>query len=292
MQAVLLALITRSPQAQAEIVFRAVENGMIQRRFQRMPFYLQRRFIRSNLMQNRNESFDGSFRASLEGASASEGILIADSLLFAGAPTESWRYRYIKRAIDVVISLVAIPALALPGLMIAAAIVLTSEGPVFYREERIGRNGRVFRIWKYRTMSPDAGRRISAADPELGEPELEFRTQKHLPNPRITPAGAFLRTWSLDEFPQLLNVLQGDMSLIGPRPVVEKELHLYGNLRHCYLSATPGLSGLWQVSGRSHVNYEKRAQLDAMYVNNWSLRSDFDILLRTIPAVLQRTGAC
>ena len=244
-------------------------------------------------MQNRNEVFDESFRASLNRASAvSEGIFTTGSQLFAGPPTDSWRYRYFKRAIDVVFSLVVIPAFALPGLIIAAAIVLTSEGPVFYREERIGRNGRAFRIWKFRTLRRDADRRIPVADLELGEAELDLRMQKHLPNPRVTPVGAFLRTWSLDEFPQFLNVLRGDMSLIGPRPIEEKELPLYGNLLYCYLSATPGLSGLWQVSGRCLVNYEKRAQLDAAYVNTWSLRADFDILLRTIPAVLQRHGAC
>jgi exopolysaccharide production protein ExoY len=244
-------------------------------------------------MQNWNESLDGSFHASLGGSSAvSQGIFTDNSLLSAAAPTDSWRYRYIKRAIDVVFSLVAIPAFALPGLMIAAAIALNSEGPVFYREERIGRNGRVFRIWKFRSMRRDADRRIPVADAELGQAELDLRMQKHLPHPRVTPVGTFLRTWSLDEFPQFLNVLCGDMSLIGPRPVVKEELHLYGNLRHCYLSATPGLSGLWQVSGRSLVNYQKRVQLDAAYVNTWSLRADFDILLRTIPAVLQRHGAC
>jgi lipopolysaccharide/colanic/teichoic acid biosynthesis glycosyltransferase len=244
-------------------------------------------------MLNRNEAFDESFRVSLQGASAvAQSTSTRDFPMFAGTPTDSWRYRYVKRAIDVVFSLVAIPAFALPGLMIAAAIVLTSEGPVFYREERIGRNGRAFRIWKFRTMSQDAGRQIPVADPELGEAELDLRMQKHRPNPRITPVGAFLRTWSLDEFPQFFNVLRGDMSLIGPRPVVKEELHLFGNLRHCYLRATPGLSGLWQVSGRCHLNYEKRARLDAAYVNTWSLRSDFDILLRTIPAVLQHNGAC
>jgi lipopolysaccharide/colanic/teichoic acid biosynthesis glycosyltransferase len=244
-------------------------------------------------MQNWNESFVGSLRASLGGSSAvSQGIFTGDALLPAAAPTDSWRYRYIKRAIDVIVSLVTIPALALPGLMIAAAIVLTSGGPVFYREERIGRSGRVFRIWKFRSMRRDVDRRIPVVDLELGEAGADLRMRKHLPNPRVTPVGAFLRTWSLDEFPQFLNILRGDMSLIGPRPVVEGELHLYGNLRHCYLSATPGLSGLWQVSGRSLVNYEKRVQLDAAYVNTWSLRADLDILLRTIPAVLQRLGAC
>jgi exopolysaccharide production protein ExoY len=243
-------------------------------------------------MQHQNAAFNESFRASFVGASVvSEDILTADSLLCGRTRTDSWHYRYTKRTIDVILSLSAILACALPGLMIAAAITLTSHGPVFFSEERIGRKGRAFRIWKFRSMRPDVGRRIQVAEPDLNEAEFGSRTQKHFPDPRITRVGAFLRSWSLDELPQFLNVLRGDMSLIGPRPVVEEELHLYGNLLHYYLSATPGLSGLWQVSGRSNVSYEKRALLDAAYVNHWSPRTDFDILWRTIPAVLLRHGA-
>ena len=114
---------------------------------------------------------------------------------------------------------------------------------------------------------------------------------KHLRDPRITRIGGFLRKWSLDELPQLLNVLMGDMSLIGPRPIVESEMELYGSLISVYTTATPGLSGLWQVSGRSHIDYDKRAKLDAKYVQSWSLGGDLMILLRTIPAVLGRIGA-
>jgi len=243
-------------------------------------------------MQNQNVAFNETFHASFVRASeVSEDILTADSLLCGETLADSWHYRYTKRTIDVIFSLAAILACALPGLMIAAAITLTSKGPVFFSEERIGRRGRPFRIWKFRSMRRVVGRRIQVADPELDEAEFGARTQKHFPNPRITKVGAFLRSWSLDELPQFLNVLRGDMSLIGPRPVVEEELHLYGNMLHYYLSATPGLSGLWQVSGRSNVSYEKRAQLDAAYVSHWSPRTDFDILWRTIPAVLLRHGA-
>jgi lipopolysaccharide/colanic/teichoic acid biosynthesis glycosyltransferase len=114
---------------------------------------------------------------------------------------------------------------------------------------------------------------------------------KHLTDPRVTKVGGFLRRWSLDELPQLLNVLRGEMSLIGPRPIVQAETVLYGDLLGFYLDAKPGLSGLWQVSGRSDVGYESRATLDASYVRSWSLRGDLVILLRTIPAVLKRVGA-
>jgi lipopolysaccharide/colanic/teichoic acid biosynthesis glycosyltransferase len=120
---------------------------------------------------------------------------------------------------------------------------------------------------------------------------LHWRVHKTHSDPRITPIGGFLRRWSLDELPQLLNVFRGDMSLIGPRPVIAAEVPLYGHLQHFYLAATPGLSGLWQVSGRSNVSFAARANLDASYVRNWSLPGDFAILLRTVPAVLCRVGA-
>jgi undecaprenyl-phosphate galactose phosphotransferase len=222
---------------------------------------------------------------------ASESIYSPAYLPTARDPVDSWRYRYVKRAFDLVCSLVMISIFAIPGLVIAAAIVLTSEGPVFYREKRIGRDGRPFKIWKFRSMY--------RAGAGLGEIEvmqasgkmLEWRMCKHIRDPRITAIGDVLRRWSLDELPQLFNVLQGHMSLIGPRPIVEAETAFYGNLLPFYLAATPGLSGLWQVSGRSNVNYEKRAKLDALYVRSWCLTTDFSILFRTIPAVLNRIGA-
>ena len=114
---------------------------------------------------------------------------------------------------------------------------------------------------------------------------------KHLEDPRITPIGAVLRSWSLDEIPQLINVLLGEMSLVGPRPIVKSEAPLYGNFFRCYVSAVPGMSGLWQVSGRSGVDYIKRAKLDMRYVESWSLALDFKIIFKTLPAVLGRIGA-
>jgi lipopolysaccharide/colanic/teichoic acid biosynthesis glycosyltransferase len=224
-------------------------------------------------------------------AEASERMYSTEFLLYSDAPVDSWRYRYVKRAMDVTCSLIMIILFAVPGLLIASAIFLTSRGPIFYREQRIGRNGRLFRIWKFRSMHRDAAQSARIADAQIGAKVLEWRMHKHLRDPRITSIGGFLRRWSLDEFPQLLNVLVGDMSLIGPRPIVQAETTLYGKLLSYYLTATPGLSGLWQVSGRSHVNYEKRAKMDADYVQRWSLRSDLEILMRTVPAVLGRIGA-
>ena len=222
---------------------------------------------------------------------ASESIYSPAYLPTAKEPVESWRYRYVKRAFDLFCSLAMIAVFVIPGLIIAAAIVLTSEGPVFYREERIGRDGRLFNIWKFRSMYRAGAEHVNIEGAQPSPNVLEWRMCKHIRDPRITAIGDVLRSWSLDELPQLLNVLYGQMSLIGPRPIVEAETAFYGNLLPFYLAATPGLSGLWQVSGRSNVDYEKRARLDALYVRSWCLATDFSILFRTIPAVLNRIGA-
>jgi exopolysaccharide production protein ExoY len=235
--------------------------------------------------------YESSF-ATLEGdAIAAESIFSTDYAAYDEAPTDSWRYRYVKRAFDFSCALLLTLIFALPGLLIAAAIVLTSKGPVFYRERRIGRYGRPFQIWKFRSMHPNAAKLAHVGEPQSGAKVLEWRMKKHLRDPRITAVGRVLRSLSLDELPQLLNVLRGEMSLIGPRPIVKSETVFYGDLLSYYLAATPGLSGLWQVSGRSGVDYDERAQLDASYVQSWSLRADAGIFFRTIPAVLSRVGA-
>jgi exopolysaccharide production protein ExoY len=205
-------------------------------------------------------------------------------------PLDSWRYQYVKRALDIACSLLLIVVLFIPGLLIAACIYLTTPYPVFYNEERIGRGGVPFRIWKFRSMRPHILVQHSPGFHSEGT-VLQWRISKHGNDPRITPIGRFLRRWSVDELPQLYNVLRGEMSLIGPRPVVKAEAYLYKHLLPFYLAATPGLSGLWQVSGRSDLDYDERARLDAKYVNSWSLRSDLSIFFRTIPAVLRRVGA-
>jgi exopolysaccharide production protein ExoY len=211
---------------------------------------------------------------------------------FDKLPVESWRYEYVKRGIDLLCAATMLLVFAIPGLLIAAVISLSSKGGVFYREERIGRGGRPFLIWKFRSMyAPTAEANHGAAARPTDNAVFYWRMRKHLIDPRITLVGGFLRRWSLDELPQLLNVLRGEMSLIGPRPIVQAETILYGDLLDLYEDANPGLSGLWQVSGRSDVGYESRAQLDASYVRSWSLRGDLVILLRTIPAVLRRVGA-
>lgn len=140
-------------------------------------------------------------------------------------------------------------------------------------------------------MYSDAPHRAQIADVSPGVIALEWRMRKDGRDPRITPVGRVLRKWSLDEIPQLINVLRGEMSLIGPRPIVQSESRLYGDLYRYYLEALPGLSGLWQVSGRSGVGYKRRAELDAAYVVAWTLSTDWSIFLRTFSVVLSRSGA-
>jgi lipopolysaccharide/colanic/teichoic acid biosynthesis glycosyltransferase len=171
------------------------------------------------------------------------------------------------------------------------AIVLTTPGPLFYREERIGRNGVPFRIWKFRTMYFGSEHMLYMGPAPDGNSHLSRRIYKTRHDPRITRVGGFLRQWSLDELPQLFNILAGEMSLVGPRPIVRAETREYAELLPYYLIAVPGLSGLWQVSGRSTLDYYERTRLDAMYVKRWNLLEDLKILLRTIPAVLGRVGA-
>jgi lipopolysaccharide/colanic/teichoic acid biosynthesis glycosyltransferase len=213
------------------------------------------------------------------------------SLVPVGSRLRSWQYIGVKRGIDVVLSTLMMIACLAPGLIIAAAIALTSKGPIFYREIRIGRGGRPFRIWKFRSMVPRKANHGWHGAASHFEVHTRWRTHKDVHDPRITTVGKFLRKWSLDELPQVFNVFRGDMSLVGPRPVVQAELPLYQHLLSFYLAATPGLSGLWQVSGRSNVSFSKRARLDALYVRSWSLRGDLVILARTVPAVLRRIGA-
>jgi lipopolysaccharide/colanic/teichoic acid biosynthesis glycosyltransferase len=206
----------------------------------------------------------------------------------AGSQVDSWRYTYVKRSLDILLASLMALVLAVPACLIAVAVIATSGWPLFYREERIGRFGHPFMIFKFRSM------RASGSKPcaPTNEDHLTYRACKNKPDPRITFVGRFLRRWSLDELPQILNVLRGEMSLVGPRPIVAKETCFYDKLLPYYLAATPGLSGLWQVSGRSNIAYPERAQIDAAYVMEWSLRKDFRILMQTVPAVLKKTGAC
>jgi Undecaprenyl-phosphate galactose phosphotransferase WbaP len=208
------------------------------------------------------------------------------------SPGELFRYRFVKRALDVVAVLVASPLLLPVFLVIACVVRLTSSGPILYSHRRIRQNGAFFSMWKFRTMCVHSAEVLDAhlaADPEA---RAEWNRSHKLRNdPRITPVGQFLRKYSLDEFPQIWNVLRGDMSLVGPRPIVAAEIEKYRDTFGLYCRVKPGLTGLWQVSGRSTLTYEDRVSLDALYVQNWSLTRDASILLRTFPSIVQQEGA-
>jgi undecaprenyl-phosphate galactose phosphotransferase len=200
--------------------------------------------------------------------------------------------RLYKRAFDVVVG-GAILALTAPLFLILTAAVLIADGrPVLFQQRRVGMNGRPFACLKFRTMVTDADARLQAllASDPAARAEWE-ETRKLRKDPRISRLGCWLRRTSLDELPQLLNVLRGEMSLIGPRPVVEDELDRYGPRAAFYLKTRPGLSGLWQVSGRSDVDYGRRVELDCRYVRNWSPWWDIALLLATVRVVFSRRGA-
>jgi Undecaprenyl-phosphate galactose phosphotransferase WbaP len=200
--------------------------------------------------------------------------------------------RVAKRLVDAALALL-ITLLCLPiCVVIALAVKLTSRGPIFYGQQRVGQDRRPFLAWKFRTMRPNADEILAeylATNPELRE-EWE-KDHKLKDDPRVTTVGRFLRRTSLDELPQLWNILSGEMSLVGPRPIVEAEAEKYGPDFGRYLSVPPGLTGLWQVSGRNRTTYEERIRLDAHYVENWSLMFDTYILARTVKAVLTGDGA-
>jgi lipopolysaccharide/colanic/teichoic acid biosynthesis glycosyltransferase len=196
-----------------------------------------------------------------------------------------------KRLIDVVGATVGL-LLALPVMLILAiAIKIHSPGPVLFAQTRIGRGGRLFRCYKLRTMCVDAEHRLAADEALRGEYERNhFKLPAHADD-RITALGRFLRTTSLDELPQFYNVLRGDMSLVGPRPVVSAELAHYASTRDVLLSVRPGITGAWAVRGRSRIGYPERAAIELGYARSWTIRGDLAILARTIGVVLQRRGA-
>ncbi len=195
----------------------------------------------------------------------------------------------VKRIVDVMVSSVALIILS-PVLVISAIFIkLTSPGPIFFTQPRLGLNKRRFNIFKFRTMVPDAEKRIRELE-HLNEVSGPVFKIKH--DPRITPIGSFLRKTSIDELPQLFNVLKGDMSLVGPRPLPIRDCEGFDkDWQRRRFSVRPGITCLWQINGRSSIPFEKWMQLDLEYIDMWSLRLDFEILLRTIPAVLKGSGA-
>lgn len=191
-----------------------------------------------------------------------------------------------KRVIDILLALSAILLLA-PFLLICSVLTaISSPGPVLFRHKRVGFNGRRFDCLKFRTMAVDAQERLARhleTDPTAAAEWVATRKLRH--DPRVTAIGTVLRKSSLDELPQLFNVLRGDMSLVGPRPVTEEELGRYSEAVNAYYACRPGITGLWQVSGRSTTTFNRRVALDNYYAHNWSIILDAKIMMATIPAV-------
>jgi len=196
-----------------------------------------------------------------------------------------------KRALDLVLVLGTAPLTMSLGLLTAVLVKLTSRGPVLFGQERVGLGGERFTMYKFRTMHRDA-ERLLQQDPGLWNDYVTngYKVPAELDR-RITPLGRFLRRSSLDELPQIINVLTGQMSLVGPRPVVPEEVENYGDQRTIYLSVRPGITGAWQVNGRSTVDYPDRVDIDAEYVSAWNVWLDVKILVRTPIAVLSTRGA-
>jgi Undecaprenyl-phosphate galactose phosphotransferase WbaP len=202
------------------------------------------------------------------------------------------RIKKTKRIIDLTLVVLSGFIVIPLSLLLSIMIQLDSPGKILYKHERIGKNGRMFTLWKFRTMFINADEILEGYLEQNPHAQIEWQqTQKIKSDPRITRMGKLLRRTSLDELPQLWNILKGEMSLVGPRPIVQSELVHYGGLANPCFSVRPGLTGLWQVSGRNNTTYEERVQFDEYYVNNWSIRLDIYILLRTILVVLRADGA-
>lgn len=214
-------------------------------------------------------------------------------------PLEGWG-RIVKRIVDFITSLLSLLILSPLFAVLAIVIKLTDPGPVFYAHQRLSRTGKKINVYKFRSMKAKystggkyATKTTEEALAQFNDPDLleEFKKNQKVKNdPRVSWVGAFLRKTSLDELPQLVNILKGDLSLVGPRPIVESELDRYGELGGKFLAIKPGLTGLWQVSGRNDIGYKERVELDIYYVENWSLWLDITILWRTLGVVVRGRG--
>lgn len=211
-------------------------------------------------------------------------------LLHVETPQYSGFRAAMKRTFDVVLSAMGLLLLALPMLVVALLVKTTSPGPVFFMQERVGYHGKTFRMFKFRSMRQDAEEILSQLDQKekIDQSSVLFKMKD---DPRVTRVGKVIRRYSIDELPQLINVLKGDMSLVGPRPSLSREVELYDPHVHRRFLVKPGITGLWQVSGRSDLSWEESVRLDLYYVENWSLTADLMILWRTTKAVSRGSGA-
>ena len=220
-----------------------------------------------------------------------EAILSRDIVIVPKIAKKASKINYmsVKRVFDLVISTIGLIILSPIFLILAIIVKLDSKGPVFFAHTRYGKNGKKFKMYKFRTMYENAQDMIKDFTPEqMKEWKENFKLQD---DPRITKVGKFLRKTSLDELPQIVNIMKGDLSIIGPRPVIEEELEKYGESKEKFLSVTPGLTGYWQANGRSSTTYEQRMEMELYYIDHISPKLDFKIFFKTIESVIKKEGA-
>ena len=218
---------------------------------------------------------------------------ITDTSKAAASNTHSVKpkpiYDFVKRVFDIVWSLIGLIVLSPVFIILSILVKTTSEGPVFFAHKRVGKGGKTIKIYKFRSMVTNAEELIKQFTPEQkAEYEKNFKLEN---DPRITKVGNFMRKTSLDELPQLINILKGDISIVGPRPVMDVETKIYGNYRNMLLSVKPGLTGFWAANGRSHTTYTRRRATEIYYVKNRSVLLDLKIIFKTFISVFKREGA-
>lgn len=218
---------------------------------------------------------------------------ITDTSKAAASNTHSVKpkpiYDFVKRVFDIVCSLIGLIVLSPVFIILSILIKTTSEGPVFFAHKRVGKGGKTIKIYKFRSMVTNAEELIKQFTPEQkAEYEKNFKLEN---DPRVTKVGNFMRKTSLDELPQLINILKGDISIVGPRPVMDVETQIYGNYRNMLLSVKPGLTGFWAANGRSHTTYTRRRAMEIYYVKNRSVLLDLKIIFKTFISVFKREGA-
>lgn len=201
-------------------------------------------------------------------------------------------YSFLKRTVDITASATALLLLSPVFLVTSLAIRKDSDGPAMFTQKRIGKDGKLFEIYKFRTMVPDADKKLFELLDKDEKAREEYKVNKKLKNdPRITKVGNFLRKTSIDELPQLLNVLKGDMSLVGPRPYLPREIDDMGSYYDTIIESKPGITGLWQVSGRSNTTFEERLEFDKKYIENKGFLYDMELLTKTVGVVVKKNGA-
>lgn len=218
---------------------------------------------------------------------------ITDTSKAAASNTHSVKpkpiYDFVKRVFDIVWSLIGLIVLSPVFIILSILVKTTSEGPVFFAHKRVGKGGKTIKIYKFRSMVTNAEELIKQFTPEQkAEYEKNFKLEN---DPRVTKVGKFMRKTSLDELPQLINILKGDISIVGPRPVMDVETQIYGNYRNMLLSVKPGLTGFWAANGRSHTTYTRRRAMEIYYVKNRSVLLDLKIIFKTFISVFKREGA-